>query len=373
MQGTVNFQVDGVVLLVKLEGVWSLNSERVSSAIVVKALRENAGVKQLKIESDSALTWDSGLMLFLYDCRAAARKSDVELDLSGLPDGAQRLIGLSVETTDNCELSKPIETGFFEWLGRTALGVKDYLFSFWEFLGELILHAFNLVRGKGCLRRKDVLTQLEAVGPSALPIVCLLSFLTGLIIAFIGILQLQRFAADIYVADLVGLALTRELSALMVGIILAGRTGAAFAAQIGSMRVNEELDALNSFGIAPMQFLVLPRVIALTLMIPLLYGFSCLVGIIGGMVVTSAVSNVSLVQFYIQLETAVGMKDFLGGLFKSVVFGVIISLAGCYRGLHCGKDATAVGHAATSAVVTAITWIVISDAIFAVVFNIIGF
>jgi phospholipid/cholesterol/gamma-HCH transport system permease protein len=188
---------------------------------------------------------------------------------------------------------------------------------------------------------------LQATGAQAVPIVSLLSFLTGLIIAFIGVIQLQKFAADIYVADLVGLAITRELGCVMAGVIMAGRTGAAFAAQIGSMQVNEEVDALTTFGISPMQFLVVPRVIALVLMLPLLCACANFVGIIGGMVVAVEISDVSVLQYCKQIQAAVSLSDLSVGLFKSAVFGLIIALAGCYRGLNCGRDASGVGQAAT--------------------------
>ena len=206
----------------------------------------------------------------------------------------------------------------------------------------------------------------------AVPIVCLLSFLTGLIIAFIGVIQLQKLAADIFVADLVGLAITRELGAVMTGVIMSGRTGAAFAAQIGSMRVNEEIDALTTFGISPMQFLVLPRVLALIIMMPLLCVCANFVSMLGGMVVAIGISEVSMLQYIHQIDYAVSLTDLGIGVFKSIFFGIIIAIAGCYRGLNCGKDATAVGLATTSAVVTSITWIVIADAIFAVGFQMLG-
>jgi phospholipid/cholesterol/gamma-HCH transport system permease protein len=244
--------------------------------------------------------------------------------------------------------------------------------GYFSFIGQLTIDLFAFLRGKAQLRWKDFLFLLQSTGPKALLIVSLLSFLTGLIIAFIGVIQLQKFAADIYVADLVGLAVTRELGAVMAGVIMAGRTGAAFAAQIGSMQVNEEVDALTSFGISPMQFLVVPRVLALVLMMPLLCACADFVAILGGMVVAVAISDVSFVQYFNQVEQAVGLNDLLAGIFKSGVFGLIIAVAGCYRGLNCGRDATAVGQAATSAVVTSITWIVIADAIFAVSFHILG-
>lgn len=372
-QGTVSIQRDGETLCVRLSGDWTLDAKRAGFGSVNDALREEPKITRIQMLGNELSSWDTGLLIFLMKCRAEASAREVELELSDLPSGAQRLLELSSPANSSGGEPDTAEKGFFEVVGVGVLAATDCVFSFWRFLGELILECFDLFTGGGGMRRKDFLGQLEAVGPLALPIVSLLSFLTGLIIAFIGILQLQKFAADIYVADLVGLAMTRELAALMVGIILAGRTGAAFAAQIGSMRVNEEIDALESFGISPIQFLVVPRVLALTLMIPLLYTFATFVGILGGMVVSTIVSNVTVVQYYVQLEAAVGINDFIGGFIKSGFFGIIIGLAGCYRGLHSGKDATAVGQAATSAVVTAITWIVIADAVFAVIFNIIGF
>jgi phospholipid/cholesterol/gamma-HCH transport system permease protein len=239
-------------------------------------------------------------------------------------------------------------------------------------LGQLLIDLFAFLRGKGRIRGKDFLVLLQATGAQAVPIVSLLSFLTGLIIAFIGVIQLQKFAADIYVADLVGLAITRELGAVMAGVIMAGRTGASFAAQIGSMQVNEEVDALTTFGISPMQFLVVPRVIALVLMMPLLCACADFVAIVGGMVVAVMISDVSILQYCNQVQAAVDLNDLSVGIFKSAIFGLIIALAGCYRGLNCGRDASSVGQAATSAVVTSITWIVIADALFAVMFHILG-
>lgn len=365
--------MEGDTLCVQFSGEWTLSSERCKGAEVARVLNTSSAVRCIQFETAAITDWDTGLLLYLLECRQAAAAKGVEFNTAGLPDGATQLLNLSESHPKDAGVSDSEKEGSLASLGRISLEAYSCFLSFIEFLGELTYYILNCFRGKGRMRRRDLIAQLEAVGPNALPIVCLLSFLMGLIIAFIGVLQLQKFAADIYVADLVGLALTRELGALMAGIILAGRTGAAFAAQIASMRVNEEINALTSFGISPMQFLVLPRVLATTLMMPLLYTFSCFIGILGGMVVSTIVSNVTMVQYYLQVEAAVGLNDFFGGLIKSCIFGIIIALAGCYRGLHSGNDATAVGHAATSAVVTAITWIVIADAVFAVIFNLIGF
>ena len=231
---------------------------------------------------------------------------------------------------------------------------------------------FACLRGKFFFQAKDFIQLLYETGIKALGIVSLLSFLTGLIIAFIGIVQLQKLGADLYVADLVGLAMTRELGALMVGVIMAGRTGAAFAAQIGTMRVNEELDALESFSIAPVTFLVLPRVLATMLMMPLLGAWACLMGILGGLLVSVSLTDLGSRQYMYELQYAVDLGDFWGGLFKCWVFSCIVAMTGCYRGLRCGRDARSVGQAATAAVVSGITWIVLADAVLAISFNRLG-
>jgi phospholipid/cholesterol/gamma-HCH transport system permease protein len=187
-----------------------------------------------------------------------------------------------------------------------------------------------------------------------------------------GAVQLQQFVAAIYVADLVGIGMVREMGAMMTAIIMAGRTGAAFAAQLGSMKVTQEIDALATMGIPPMEFLVVPRMIALILMMPLLCLYSDFVGILGGATVGASVLKVSLSAYGHQTLHAVTMTALVGGLVKSAVYGVLIALAGCYQGFECGSSSSAVGEAATAAVVSAIVMIVVACGIFAVLFNILG-
>lgn len=290
-----------------------------------------------------------------------------------MPEGVLRLLDLA-KAVPEAQLDKdnPAIRGDLRRIGIWTLNKWGGLERYADFLGQLILETGKLVCGKSSFRGRDLLAQLQQSGPQALPIVSLLSFLTGLIIAFISIIQLQKFAADIYVADLVGLVMTRELAAVMTGVIMAGRTGAAYAAQLGSMKVNEEIDALKTFGISPMAFLVLPRVVALVVMMPLLCILADIISIFGGMVVSVSVSDLSVKAYLIETQRAVSMTDVSVGVFKAGIFGIIIAIAGCYRGLNCGKDAASVGNATTSAVVTAITWIVIVDAVFAVLFHVLG-
>jgi phospholipid/cholesterol/gamma-HCH transport system permease protein len=213
---------------------------------------------------------------------------------------------------------------------------------------------------------------LEENGARALPIVSLISLLVGLILAFVGIIQLKLFGAQIYVADLVGIAMVREMGAIMTGIIMAGRTGAAFAAQLGTMEVNEEIDALKTMGISPMEFLVLPRIIAVTIMMPLLCLYANLMGILGGSIVAVGIYDVSAMAYFNRTKEAIGLNDLGIGLFMSLVFGILVALAGCLRGMQCGRSASAVGDAATSAVVTGIVAIILATAVITIVCDVLG-
>lgn len=358
-------------LVLKLCGRWLLSETRPALSDVVASV-DAKRYNTMRFEVDALECWDTSLLIFVRACQDWAEANGLHCRFDELPDGARNLVELSRAVPKN---EGSVETSLRDWMtavGERSIEVFGGIDKYFIFIGELSLDMIAFFRGKAQFRRKDFLFLLQSTGGMAVPIVSLLSFLTGLIIAFVGVIQLQKFAADIYVADLVGLATTRELGAVMAGVIMAGRTGAAFAAQIGSMRVNEEIDALTTFGISPMQFLVLPRVIALVLMMPLLCTVANFVSILGGMVVAVGISDVSVLQYINQIDYAVDRADLAVGIFKSAIFGVIIAIAGCYRGLNCGKDATAVGLAATSAVVTAITWIVVADAVFAVLFHILG-
>jgi phospholipid/cholesterol/gamma-HCH transport system permease protein len=240
------------------------------------------------------------------------------------------------------------------------------------FVGEAFMAFMRLLVGRARYRRSDLFLVLQEVGAQALPIVSLISFLVGVILAYVGAVQLRTFGAQIYVADMVGIGMTREMGAMMAAVIMAGRTGAAFAAQLGTMQVNEEIDALTTLGISPMEFLVLPRMLALGLMMPLLAVYADLLGIMGGMVVGVGMLDLGPVEYYVRTIEAIGLNDCLAGLIKASVFGVLVAVAGCLRGMQCGRSSAAVGAATTSAVVTSIVLIIVSDAITTVLFDRIG-
>jgi phospholipid/cholesterol/gamma-HCH transport system permease protein len=240
------------------------------------------------------------------------------------------------------------------------------------FLGELTLSFGRLFRGRAVFDRGDLLTFLDQAGAQALGIVSLISFLIGVIFAFVGAFQMEQFGAGIYVANLVAVAMVREMSAIMTGIIMAGRTGAAFAAQLGTMKVNEETDALRTLGLNPIDFLVLPRALALIVMMPLLTLYASLLGILGGMVASLGMLDVSLVQYLEQTRSSLSLADLFGGLFKALVYGIVVTIAGCQQGMACGNSAQAVGQATTGAVVMGILLIVISASVLTVIYTVLG-
>jgi len=240
------------------------------------------------------------------------------------------------------------------------------------FLGEVTVAFGRLITGRARFPNDVFFATLKATGVDALPIVSLISLLIGLILAFVGAVQLSMFGAQIYVASLVAIAMVRVMGAVMAGIIMAGRTGAAFSAEIGTMQVNEEIDALQTMGISPMEYLVLPRMLALVIMMPLLCIYADLMGVLGGFIVGVGMLDLTVTEYYHETVRALSLVDFWVGLFQGAVFGVIIALAGCLRGMQCGRSASAVGTATTSAVVTSIVAIVVATAIITVVCNVLG-
>lgn len=327
-------------------------------------LQGKKGVGILEINGRDLGRWDTTLLPMLLAAHNFCEEHEVSLNLEGLPEGIRRLFNLATAVPVKTDATHAEdEPGFFRQIGNWAMNFRQGADDWFEFIGRLFLGFMRLARGKAQVRMRDFALVVESTGAMAFPIVSLISFLVGLIITFLGIVVLIRFNAEYYVSYLVGYGMLREMGALMTGIILAGRTGAAFAAQIGSMKVNEELDALRASGVDPVEFLVIPRVLALVLMMPLLVIYSMVVGIISGMAIANVMQNMAPEIFVKGLLEAVTLSDLMLGLIKSVVFGILIAMSGCLRGLQSGNDANAVGVATTQAVVTSITLIVAFNAL----------
>ena len=362
---------DGIVL--RLAGSWRLQDRLPSPEAVETELASASSARHLGFDAREVTAWDSGLLVFVLNLADAATSLGLAVDRSGLPDGVRKLLDLAAVVPERDTKRAGESPSFLERVGASAVSAAAGAREMITFVGEATLALAHAAVGRARFRRVDLLLNIQEAGASALGIVSLISFLIGLILAFVGAIQLRQFGAQIYIADLVAIGMAREMGAMMAAIIMAGRTGAAYAAQLGTMRVNEEIDALSTMGISPFEFLVLPRMLGLILMMPLLTIYANLVGIAGGGVVGVGMLKVGLIPYWNHTWAAVSLGDFAAGVIKSVVFGVLIAVAGCMRGMQCGRSSAAVGLAATSAVVTGIVFIIVSDAVLTVVYDAIGF
>jgi len=356
-------------LAVELTGDWLLDAALPDIEPVLERLRDTPAPAGIRFDASALGDWDTGLVARLVSIRRDAEANGVACDESGLPDGVRQLIALAFAVREReGARRKARDIGLLASIGEKTQRIVGRSRELLEFLGELVLSFGRLFRGKATYLRSDLVQYIQEAGAEALPIVSLISFLIGMIFAFVGVMQLENFGAGIYTADLVAVAMVREMAPIMTAIIMAGRTGAAYAAQIGTMKVNEEVDALTTLGMDPIDFLVTPRVIALIIMLPMLTLYGSLMGILGGTFVGLSMLDVSIVQYATQTVNSVGLNSLLGGLFKSVVYGSLVAIAGCQQGLACGNSAMAVGESTTRAVVMGIVMIVVSASVLTVIY-----
>ncbi len=361
------------ILAVHISGEWKLGRQLPQIEDFRRQIESRETVSRIIFDTQAMTGWDSGLMTFLMDIIEIGSEMHIPVEKDGLPAGVQRILALASAVPERKGVRR--EAAKISFLDR----VGDFAIAFWHanlemlaFIGEASVALMKLFVGKAKFRPSDFLLTMHECGAQALPIVSLISILVGLILAFIGAVQLKIFGAQIYVASLVGIGMVRALAAIMTGIIMAGRTGASFAAQLGTMQVNEEIDSLKTLGISPMEFLVLPRMLALFIMMPVLSLYADLMGILGGLIIGVSMLNLNLLEYYNKTRESVHLNDFWVGLFSAAVFGVLVALASCLRGMQCGRSAQAVGEATTSAVVTSIVSIVVAMAAITVVCNVLN-
>jgi phospholipid/cholesterol/gamma-HCH transport system permease protein len=346
------------------EGDWVLAAEIPALETVFAQLNDGTVINRLVFSTESLGLWDSLLMTELVRLIDYGAKKRIQVDTTTLPEGIQGLLSLVYAVPEQVGARRKVaQTSWVEVIGNGGLSIYKDGQALVVFIGETALSMVALLRGQASFRSIDLWRNVQDCGPSALPLVTLISLLMGLILAFVGAVQLALFGAQIYIADLVGLSLTREMGGLMTAVVMSGRTGSAYAAQLGTMQVNSEIDALKTMGFEPMEFLVLPRILALICVMPLLCLYADLMGIVGGTLVTVSYFDMSLMEYLNRTAQAVHIKDLTMGIIKCAVFGVLIALSGCMRGMQCGRSASAVGDATTSAVVTGIVFIVIADAL----------
>jgi len=360
----------GSDLVIVLTGDWIVRQTGVVATMAEQILTDKRP-RALLFDAKWLGRWDSALIAFLWELQAQAAKFEIEFDQAGLPEPARKLIALaSIEVMP--EGRHAASEGLLAWIGRRVIAGWSEVVEIFGLVGNTMLRTWPALSGHGGLRRLDVLDCAWDAGIAAVPIVTVVNVLVGGILAFVGAAQLRRFGAGIYVADLIGVAVVREMAAVMTAIIMSGRTGGAYAAQIATMQGNEEIDAIRVAGIPIFDYLILPRITALTCMMPILYLYGCAVGIFGGVVVAKLTLGLNATAFVEEMRTAVDGHQFLLGLIKSVVFGAVIAFTGCRIGLRSGRSAADVGKAATNAVVVGIVCVIALDALFAVCANRLG-
>jgi len=348
-------------LQLHLKGDWTRAAGTPTIAPVQQALQDKAA-HRLTFDVSELGEWDSMLIVFLRKLKALADEQSVALQQDMLPEDLQGLLRLSYAVPERQGARRHESApGLLTRVGNLTINFFQDAWSLLDFIGQIVLVFIKFLLGKASYSKRDLFLFIQETGFEALPIVSLISLLIGMILAFVGAYQLASFGAEIYVADLVAIGMTREMGAVMAGIIMAGRTGAAFAAQLGSMQVNEEIDALKTLGISPMEYLVLPRMLALILMMPLLVVYADVVGVLGGMLVSVLMFDLTVAQYVNQTLDSIGLASVLIGIGKGALFGLLIASAGCFQGIRCGRSAAAVGQATTSAVVMSIVSIVVAD------------
>ncbi len=357
-------------LVIRLSGSWSLKGGLPS---VADAAERMASATRLSFDARELDAWDTSLLAFLMKFLDLCKKNRIAVDRSGLPSGLGRLLDLAEAVPERKGARRAaLDQSLLELIGNATIATAGSTAETLAFLGEMTAAFGRLLSMKARYRVWDLLLQIQECGAQALPIVTLISFLVGVILAFVGAVQLKQFGGQLYIADLVGIGMMREMGAMMTAVIMAGRTGAAFAAQLGTMKVTQEIDAFTAMGFSPMEFLVLPRVIALTLMMPLLCLYSDFIGLLGGATIGIGMLDLSWTTYFQETTRAITLTDTFGGLFKSAVYGVLIGFFSCLRGLQCGNSSSAVGDAATSAVVSSIVASIVACGILAVIFYVVG-
>lgn len=347
--------------VLRLSGNWSQGNQHADFG----KLRDEIAylnTPALCVDGTKLEQWDSLLTAFLLQCHDQCRDDGITFSTNGMPEGVDRLLSLATAVPEHKSPPQKALRWYQQVDPLTMLDtawhrVRDSL----SFIGELSLAILALTRGKSNTRFADYRQFCYQAGPNAFAVISLTSLLVGMILAYLGAVQLQQFGAEIYVADLVVIGMLREMGVLMTAVVMAGRTGAAYAAQLGTMQTNEEIDAITTMGISPVQFLVVPRILALVTIMPLLTIYANVLGMIGGGLVAGGM-GITPLMYLSEAEGALHWHHIGVGLVKSVIFATLIAIAGCRSGMNCGRSSAAVGQAATTAVVTALVYLIVADA-----------
>ncbi len=357
---STSFALQGHLTLATAAETWRALQERA---------RAVASGSRIAVDLSAVESMDGGTMALLVQLRAELAARGVRAELTGAREAVQALVHLYSGDVAPVSGKRAPHEGTLAQIGRGTIEFFLETLRILGFLGDMLLSALGVLREPKTGNWKDVVPTMERTGANAVPIVVLINFLVGFVMAFQGANQLRQFGASIFVADLVGVSITRELGPLMTAIIVCGRSGAAFAAELGSMRVSEEIDALRTMGFGPMRYLVLPRTVALVLVMPILTLLGDFVGILGGMAVGIGGLGLTFQGYLIETRKAVVLWDVSSGLVKSVVFAIAISLIACQQGFATTGGAEGVGRRTTSAVVSTLFALIVIDACFTMFFH----
>lgn len=378
MKDLLSYSLQGTALTVQAQGDWVLKNltsaaQRALSAKQKEIIRiiRSQPIKTIQltylVPSGQKSSWGSLLLSFFCQVIDEAKKRNIACERSLLPQQMQDLLQVSYVKSANTKQKTSVN--IFHALGSLTHKIFHQMRVAVDFVGEISLAMLKFFAGKATISAKDVWQEIYNASASSLPIISLVSVLLGLILAFVSAIQLQVLGAEVYVSSLITVSMVRVMSPVLTGIVIAGRIGASYAATIGSMQVNEEVDALKTFGINPIEFLVLPRFLALSLMMPFLTVYSDFMGILGGYAVIYFGFDISFYAFLDNIQTFARLHQIFIGLFHSFVFGIIIALSGCYQGIISGRDAEAVGRATTMAVVHSIIGIIVSTSILTIILS----
>ncbi len=364
-------QGSGDAATLQLSGDW-LQGLKTPGLAQLRTELARTGAATLVADGSGLGEWDSLLVAFLLQCHDLCLEQGIEFTTRAMPESAQRLLAVATAVKPH----QPPEPGGGSWLQalhplQMVQGVIGDLRESLAFIGEMTIAMGRLLAGRANTRFSDFRTFVYQAGPDAFAIISLTSVLVGMILAYLGAVQLQQFGAEIYVADLVVIGMLREMGVLMTAVVMAGRTGAAYAAQLGTMQTNEEIDAIVTMGISPIEFLVMPRMLALVAVMPLLTIYADLLGMVGGGIVAGGM-GITPLQYFNESEKAISLTHIAVGLLKSLVFALLIAVAGCRSGINSGRSSAAVGQAATEAVVTAIVYLIVADAAINILFQQVG-
>ncbi len=378
MSSNLSYKIESDILHIYAEGTWRLKNNNKSAqkqisniqADIVKII-QNKSCSKVKLyyigNKNNEEDWDSLLLSFYGNLIFLTDRAKLSMDLTALPVNIQNL--LNVKLNESKKDPEPDNSILYN-IGNAVTIIPSATYNSLEFLGEVTSSFGRFLVGKAKCSARDIWQEMYISSAASLPIISLVSLLLGLILAFVSALQLRNLGAELYVASLVTISMVRVMGPVLTGIVVAGKTGASYAATIGTMQVNEEIDALKTFGISAFDFLVLPRVLALSLMMPFLTMYSNCMGVLGGFLVAVFGMDISPAAFVENVQFMGSMSYLWVGLFHSFIFGIVIALSGCYQGIKCGRSAEAVGKSTTNSVVNSIIGIIVSTSIITIILSV---